>query len=43
MMHYQQQDKSQNKTSEEFDNYLIKHFHGVDKEYSLMCRKKIEL
>ena len=33
------QDDSQIKIAKERNDYSIKHFHGADKKYSLICRK----
>ena len=38
-MHYQQLDKPLIKIAKLDNNYSIKHFHGADKKYSLICRK----
>ena len=38
-MQYQQNDKPLTETAKSNKNYSIKHFHGVDKKYSLVYRK----
>ena len=38
-MQYQQNNKPLIETTKLNKNYLIKHFHGADKQYSLICRK----
>ena len=38
-MYYPQKDNSQIKITKEHKDYSIKHFHGVDKKYSFICRK----
>ena len=39
IMQYQQNNKSLIETAELNKYYLIKHFHGADKKYYLLCRK----
>ena len=39
IMRYQQQDKNLIKIAKQNNDYSIKHFHGADKKYSLICRK----
>ena len=41
IMCYQQKENSLTKIAKEHDNYSIKHFHGTDKKYSLICNKKL--
>jgi len=39
IIRYQQQDKNLIKIAKQNNDYSIKHFHGADKKYSLICRK----
>ena len=39
IMWYQQNDKPLIETTKLNKDYSIKHFHGADKKYSLICRK----
>ena len=39
IMRYQQKDNSLIKIAKDLKGYSIKHSHGTDKKYSLICRK----
>ena len=39
IIRYQQNDKPLIETAKLNKYYFIKHFHGADKKYSLICRK----